>query len=409
MSNNHFNRFRSHSFEQNLPIKRTLEEEIETSNKRPRTAPPSPPSNIHSKVVIGNVIRPKLPPTSLRSKSLSPNKQIVNLLSPASSPIASPEKLKLPGINALSPVHNVPSSTVSSEFFDTCTDKSWRSELLDKIMKDSKTYHLTKYNYLNNDCKPNFTSKLSSKISLKPTVTIDKKIDFPFESNYTYLNGAFMQDVQNFPQYLKLANKPKSPFSKPTETPRTLSTSAFTQPRTPTHQTEKLPSIHALPSVGQSFRSHTFHPVSQEQVRTSSPLDTHKFVFQSPKSTRSDLPQTPTKTHHPHNHHHHHHHHHNHNHSHNHHHHQTNTRACISCGSQDSPCWRPSWSIKEGQLCNSCGLRYKKTSARCLNDACRKVPAKGEWALMQSKGKVSFEDGTDGYSCLDCGWKIEVK
>lgn len=32
-----------------------------------------------------------------------------------------------------------------------------------------------------------------------------------------------------------------------------------------------------------------------------------------------------------------------------------------------------------------------------------------EWALMQSKGKVTFEDGTEGYSCLDCGWKVEVK
>ncbi|CCG26077.1 Ash1 GATA-like transcription factor [Candida orthopsilosis Co 90-125] len=395
---NHFNRFRSHSFEQNLPFKRSLEEDVETSNKRSKTAPPSPPSNVHSKVVIENIIRPKLPPTSLRSKSLSPKKQFVNLLSPSNSPstspLSSPENLKLPSINALKQNRPTPCSTVSSEFFDTCSDKSWRSELLDKIMKESKTYHLTKYNYLNNNCKPNFTSKLSSKISLETTATVDKKINFPFESNYTYLDGAFMTDVKNFPQYLKLANKPKSLVSPPTETPRTLQASAFTQPKTPTHQTDKLPSFHTLPSVGHPLSSHTtiFHPSSLEHYhnhRTSPPANTtHKFIIQSPKSSRSGLPKTPPRTHN---------------------HHQNSTRACISCGSQDSPCWRPSWSIKEGQLCNSCGLRYKKTSARCLNDACRKVPAKGEWALMQSKGKVTFEDGTDGYSCLDCGWKVEVK
>ncbi|KAF6045656.1 GATA zinc finger family protein [Candida parapsilosis] len=400
--NNHFNRFRSHSFEQNLPIKRSLEDEIVTSNKRPKTAPPSPPSNVHSKPVIETTIaRPKLPPSSLRSKSLSPNKQqFVNLLSPSnspsSSPLRSPENLKLPGIRALSQNNDTPCSTVSSEFFDTCSDKSWRSELLDKIMKESKTYHLTKYNYLNSNCKPNFTSKLSSKISLQTNIpTSDKKINFPFESNYTYLDGAFMTDVKNFPHYLKLAHETKSLNSPPTETPRTLQTSVFSQPKTPTPQVNKLPSFYTLPSVGPSLTSHTTLIHSSSSLdhlhgkSASSPTTntTHKFIIQSPKSSRSDLPKTPPRTHH----------------------HQTITRACISCGSQDSPCWRPSWSIKEGQLCNSCGLRYKKTAARCLNDACRKVPAKGEWALMQSKGKVTFEDGTEGYSCLDCGWKVEVK
>ncbi|KAK9345700.1 hypothetical protein V1522DRAFT_106624 [Lipomyces starkeyi] len=44
----------------------------------------------------------------------------------------------------------------------------------------------------------------------------------------------------------------------------------------------------------------------------------------------------------------------------------SHNRRCISCGSDQSPCWRPSWSIEAGQLCNSCGLRYKKTGARML-------------------------------------------
>ena len=84
-------------------------------------------------------------------------------------------------------------------------------------------------------------------------------------------------------------------------------------------------------------------------------------------------------------------------------------RVCISCGSDQSPCWRPSWSSKEGQLCNSCGLRYKKTSARCLNDECKKIPAKGEWSLMVTKGTTKFEDGSEGYGCLECGSAVEVK
>lgn len=100
------------------------------------------------------------------------------------------------------------------------------------------------------------------------------------------------------------------------------------------------------------------------------PAQNHKFIPISPPSSksksRSELLKSPPK-----------------------HHHSThNPRVCISCGSDQSPCWRPSWSIKEGQLCNSCGLRYKKTSARCLNKECKKIPAKGEWSLMQSKGSI---------------------
>lgn len=83
-------------------------------------------------------------------------------------------------------------------------------------------------------------------------------------------------------------------------------------------------------------------------------------------------------------------------------------RVCILCGSDSLPCWRPSWSTKEGQLCNSCGLRYKKTAARCLNAECKKIPAKGEWAVMQAKGKKQFPTG-EAYCCLDCGDQVEVK
>lgn len=81
-------------------------------------------------------------------------------------------------------------------------------------------------------------------------------------------------------------------------------------------------------------------------------------------------------------------------------------RKCISCGSDQSPCWRPSWSAAAGQLCNSCGLRYKKTGARCVSSTCRRIPAKGEWMVMKNaatriNGKLTFQ-------CLSCGGEVEV-
>lgn len=82
-------------------------------------------------------------------------------------------------------------------------------------------------------------------------------------------------------------------------------------------------------------------------------------------------------------------------------------RKCVSCHSTDSPCWRPSWSGKrQDQLCNSCGLRYKKTHTRCLNESCRKIPTKGELSIMKSNGisRKQNLDGSvsEGYTCLFC-------
>lgn len=83
-------------------------------------------------------------------------------------------------------------------------------------------------------------------------------------------------------------------------------------------------------------------------------------------------------------------------------------RRCISCGSDQSPCWRPSWSAAAGQLCNSCGLRYKKTNARCLNKSCGRVPAKGEWLTIKNAA-VKGPDGRMHYQCFYCGGEIELK
>lgn len=90
------------------------------------------------------------------------------------------------------------------------------------------------------------------------------------------------------------------------------------------------------------------------------------------------------------------------------------TRVCVSCHSSDSPCWRPSWSPrKQDQLCNSCGLRYKKTHTRCLNDLCRKIPTKGEINIMKSNGidKEFVPERNceiEGYRCLFCNYITET-
>lgn len=105
--------------------------------------------------------------------------------------------------------------------------------------------------------------------------------------------------------------------------------------------------------------------------------------------------------------------------SHTHHHHPHGAlRKCVSCDSQDSPCWRPSWSKRrQDQLCNSCGLRYKKTKTRCLNMECKKIPTKGELNIMKSQGKVSGPVANNpdvvtpvvGYRCLFCNSITETQ
>lgn len=80
-------------------------------------------------------------------------------------------------------------------------------------------------------------------------------------------------------------------------------------------------------------------------------------------------------------------------------------KKCISCGSSQSPCWRPSWSPESGQLCNSCGLRYKKTGVRCISPNCGKIPSKSEWNLMaRSDGGKKNTPG-----CLRCGGTLHIR
>ncbi|SCU90128.1 LAME_0E07184g1_1 [Lachancea meyersii CBS 8951] len=93
---------------------------------------------------------------------------------------------------------------------------------------------------------------------------------------------------------------------------------------------------------------------------------------------------------------------------------RSSARTCISCLATDSPCWRPSWTNKkQDQLCNSCGLRYKKTQTRCLNESCRKIPSKGELAIMKANGVLTriSPDGnvSRGLGCLFCNSIVETK
>lgn len=84
-------------------------------------------------------------------------------------------------------------------------------------------------------------------------------------------------------------------------------------------------------------------------------------------------------------------------------------RRCISCNSDQSPCWRPSWSAAAGQLCNSCGLRYKKTNARCIEAGCGRIPAKGEWVTMKNAAAAAVAAGKKlSYKCLYCNGRVEM-
>lgn len=428
------------------------------ANKRSRTAPPSPPSQpCDSNINLGHIPQIKFHKVqengNLRSRSLSPNKKFVNCISPSNTPsfpnTPSSSPKKKPTLPSISTVFDAApmakrlkpiTPTVSLDYFDTYkpNDANWRYGLLDTINKGSKPFNIGQYEYLNKhklstvpssaymSTRPSFDSKISSKIinnsspktysksnyppCIQEKVHSERKINFPYESNYTYLNKTYLNDVQRYPEYLELAqsliqlSKPQSYIPQVSQC----------QPMTPVNMNKDATGVLVAPSEAYSQNSETPYPstppssahipnvkynrpnpngsflniISEGPSTPPSEVQTSAFIPVTPPSSKSKtkteaLKVSPKHTHVP--------------------------RVCISCGSDQSPCWRPSWSIKEGQLCNSCGLRYKKTSARCLNDECKKIPAKGEWSLMQSKGKSLFEDGVEGHSCLDCGWRVEVK
>lgn len=392
------------------------------------------------------------------------------------SDVSSP-KITLPSLNdalaATEPKLNQP-PTVSQDYFDTYKphDENWRYGLLDTIRKtDDRSFLLTQTSAtkpklpsiqeLNSRERPLFDSRVGHKGL--PGFSV-RKVNFPYESNYTYLNQTYMKDVERYPEYLELAqslvllSRPQpqtSPLVYAYNNLRNrnpglrIQTPAFgnhaQHPQLPPHSqsfayaqdaqvskamvhhglpTPQLSSFNStnvaahngvqgyisspisagLPSISQiaygtpdnSFELKATTPSDSDKMNTignnahpSSANARTRFIPITPPTvknkTRSELMKSPSSRSAP-----------------------SCPRVCISCGSDLSPCWRPSWSPKEGQLCNSCGLRYKKTSARCLNHLCRKIPAKGEWASMVSKGMALY-DGVQAYSCLGCGYKVETK
>lgn len=215
-----------------------------------------------------------------------------------------------------------------------------------------------------------------------------------YDSNYTYVNQGGNDDrefLELARSLVDLSKGPKTQTRNIPSSPTLLSSYSDYQPNYLYKSQHQHSGHHHQRNHEQRHHEHHHrqqHPNSltpqTSPIVNPSQISSPKFsvIPKSPTIKKAIIPKSPPK--------------------HNH-------RVCISCGSDQSPCWRPSWSIKQGQLCNSCGLRFKKTSARCLNSDCRKIPAKGEWSLMQSKGEKQFEDSIAGFSCLDCGWRVEVK
>ncbi|CAG8573616.1 13576_t:CDS:2 [Ambispora leptoticha] len=75
------------------------------------------------------------------------------------------------------------------------------------------------------------------------------------------------------------------------------------------------------------------------------------------------------------------------------------TKICASCRTKSTPCWRPGWR-PDLFLCNSCGLRYKKTKCVCPNLDCRYIPLKSEFNAMFKKQKNG--DISETKRCCKC-------
>ncbi|KAF9089435.1 DNA-binding transcription repressor [Mortierella sp. AD031] len=60
------------------------------------------------------------------------------------------------------------------------------------------------------------------------------------------------------------------------------------------------------------------------------------------------------------------------------------TKRCEACGASETPCWRPGYTAHSA-LCNSCGLRYKKSNVYCSKEGCKYIPLKTEYAAMDAE------------------------
>lgn len=260
-----------------------------------------------------------------------------------------------------------------------------RDYLLKSIMKIGKVDQLKRQQEsLVNSCprimslshlkKPTKGSKFASFIENRLQQNHNYMIPFPFESNYTYQSSGFLRDIESFKPTEEVKRKPQ-PTKKHNLPVTPVMSSAEVVPQRRASIITESPSMHTF------YRSPISSPVREEPISPSRSEEADDSVVSHKLSPHS-------------------------------------SRVCISCGCSQSPCWRPSWSANEGQLCNSCGLRYKKTGARCLNPSCLRIPAKGEWTLMRNKGKLVIpvlgEDGQvlgmkRAYKCLHCDSEVQVQ
>ncbi|KAH3683621.1 hypothetical protein WICPIJ_005403 [Wickerhamomyces pijperi] len=227
-------------------------------------------------------------------------------------------------------------------------------------------------------------------------------------SNYTYTNGQLLSPPMTNASLASSSSSSSAKLQHPLNSPK------VSLPSLNVKGLSQTPNTAAYPHSPESLIHNQSKPMSspvyryQDSTTTTTSKDTSHSKPTSPTTSQPNSPNsspskanfvhtTPHKG--P-------------NHSYTIHQHHLHKRQCISCHSDQSPCWRPSWSLSAGQLCNSCGLRYKKTGARCTNSQCGRIPAKGEWTSMKSKGKVNIHDADGvhkGYKCLHCDSEVEVK
>ncbi|GJJ78696.1 hypothetical protein EMPS_11055 [Entomortierella parvispora] len=73
-------------------------------------------------------------------------------------------------------------------------------------------------------------------------------------------------------------------------------------------------------------------------------------------------------------------------------------KHCEACGAEETPCWRPGYDANS-VLCNSCGLRYKKSGVYCTAVGCKYIPLKAEFAAMEEDRK---KNGREHLQCFQC-------
>ncbi|ODV73405.1 DNA-binding transcription repressor ASH1 CYBJADRAFT_162779 [Cyberlindnera jadinii NRRL Y-1542] len=397
---------------------------LEQSNKRCKTAPPTPPlaavftrgrsaSPVSSHATLLplpvsplmgqplSLATPKTPSATLAQAQLAEPVQIKKaspvLSVPTVIPVgSSPSTVKLPSFKYLTQNdrYSTTGSLYAMDYPDTCVnDDDWRLHLEVWIERNfPEMFHKLK-NFLRYD-KPGFELLNDAIFLTELKEQLEKVKRVPcFNSK---ISKKMVTKKVN-PYYKSFSDHSGSGDNKPTMTRWTQSSPIAPQPVLVTEPKSPLENnyVYSVQTPMSSPISTTTQQISPSSKRWSGH---HKLNEQVVLKTNDFIHTQNHKG--P-------------NHSYTIHHHHQNKRKCISCGSDQSPCWRPSWSTSAGQLCNSCGLRYKKTGARCISKSCCRIPAKGEWATMKARGKKTFtkEDGSvvQAYACLNCNGEVEVK